>query len=198
MKVLFAASEAVPFAKTGGLADVLGSLPVQLERLGHEAFLFLPAYRHALGCGRSIEPTGLNFSVPIGSKTVNGTLLRSSLPDSRVPVFLVRHDEYFDRTELYGAGGVDYIDNCERFVFFCRAVLESMRLMNLQPDILHAHDWQTGLLPAYLKTELRGVPGYERVASLFTIHNLAYQGQFWHWDMLLTIGIRWSSSGSSI
>lgn len=190
MKVLLAASEAVPFAKTGGLADVLGALPVQLERLGHEPVLFLPAYRHALDCGRPVEPTGINFSVPIGSKTVNGTLLRSSLPDSRVPVFLVRHDEYFDRSELYGAGGVDYIDNCERFVFFCRAILESMRLLNLQVDILHAHDWQTGLLPAYLKTEFRGVPGYERVASLYTIHNLAYQGQFWHWDMLLT-GLDW-------
>lgn len=190
MKVLLAASEAVPFAKTGGLADVLGALPVQLERLGHEPVLLLPAYRQALDCGQPIEPTGISFSIPIGSKTVGGTLWRSTLPQSRVPVLLVRHDEYFDRTELYGAGGVDYIDNCERFVFFCRAVLETMRLLNLQVDIVHAHDWQTGLLPAYLKTEYRGVPGYERVASLFTIHNLAYQGQFWHWDMLLT-GLDW-------
>ena len=190
MKVLLAASEAVPFAKTGGLADVLGALPGELERQGHEPVLILPAYRQARDCGRPIENTGINFTVPIGSKTVGGTLLRTSLPDSQAPVFLVRHDEYFDRSELYGAGGVDYIDNCERFVFFCRAVLETMRLLDLKVDILHAHDWQTGLLPAYLKTEFRGVPGYERVASLFTIHNLAYQGQFWHWDMLLT-GLDW-------
>ena len=84
----------------------------------------------------------------------------------------------------------DYIDNCERFVFFSRAVLEAIRLLDLQVDVLHANDWQTGLLPAYLKIEYRGVPRYENIASLFTIHNMAYQGQFWHWDMLLT-GLDW-------
>ncbi|MGD0899568.1 MAG: glycogen/starch synthase, partial [Thermoguttaceae bacterium] len=90
----------------------------------------------------------------------------------------------------YGADGKDYIDNCERFVFFSRAVMEAIRLLDLGVDVLHANDWQTGLAPAYLKTEYARVPRYQRIASLLTVHNIAFQGQFWHWDMLLT-GLDW-------
>lgn len=190
MNILLAASEAVPFAKTGGLADVLGALPRELARLGHKPVLILPAYRRVKQSGQPIEPTGINLSIPIGNKLVEGRLLKSTLPDSQVPVYLVEHNDYFDRDELYQVKGVDYVDNCERFVFFCRSVLESIRLLNLRVDVVHCHDWQTGLIPAYLKIEYRGVPGYERIVSLFTIHNLAYQGNFWHWDMLLT-GLDW-------
>ncbi len=190
MNILFATSEAVPFAKTGGLADVCGALPIELARLGHRPTVIMPAYRKVRYCGLPIEPLGIDFIVPIGSKTVTGHLLRSRLPDSDVPVYLVQQDQYFDRDELYGADGQDYIDNCERYVFFCRAVLEAIRLLELEVDVVHVNDWQTGLVPAYLKTEYRGLPRYERIASLFTIHNLAYQGKFWHWDMLLT-GLDW-------
>jgi starch synthase len=190
MKILLATSEAVPFAKTGGLADVCGSLPIELKNLGQDSVVLMPAYRQALKSGRPIEPTGLRLEIPIGSKRVVGTLLRSSLPDSNVPVYLVQQDQYFDRLDLYTEGGHDYIDNCERFTFFSRAVMESIRLLDLQVDVIHANDWQTGLIPAYLKTIYRGTPGYERISTLFTIHNLAFQGQFWHWDMLLT-GLDW-------
>lgn len=190
MNILLATSEAVPFAKTGGLADVSGALPLELARLGHSPVVFMPAYRQALASGQVIEPTSIEFSIPIGSKTVRGGLLRSHFPGTQIPVYLVEQSQYFDRDGLYGAGGQDYIDNCERFVFFCRAILESIRLLELPVDVLHANDWQTGLLPAILKIEYRGVPGYERIASLMTIHNLAFQGQFWHWDMLLT-GLDW-------
>lgn len=190
MKILIATSEAVPFAKTGGLADVCGALPVQLEKLGHEPVLFLPAYRQAWSCGIPVEPTGVEFVIPIGSKSVRGSFLKSQLPNSSVPVYLVQQDEYFDRPGLYQEGERDYKDNCERFVFFNRAVMEAIRLLDLDVDVLHANDWQTGLLAAYLKTEYRGVPGYENIGTLFTIHNMAYQGVFWHWDMLLT-GLDW-------
>ena len=190
MNILLATSEAVPFAKTGGLADVSAALPVELARLGHRPVVMLPAYRRAKNCGQPIESTGVDVSVRIGSKTVEGLLLKSSLPGSDVPVYLVEQDDYYNRDDLYGIEGADFVDNCERFVFFCRAVLEAIRLLGLEVDILHANDWQTGLLPAYLKTEYRAVPGYEQIASLFTIHNLAYQGTFWHWDMLLT-GLDW-------
>ncbi|HEX7446934.1 MAG TPA: glycogen/starch synthase, partial [Pirellulales bacterium] len=190
MNILLAASEAVPFAKTGGLADVVAALPAALERLGHRAVVFLPGYRGALGGGQAIEPTHVRVSVPIGSKTVEGTLLKSRLPDSQVDVYFIKQDEYYLRDELYGVNGSDYVDNCERFVFFCRAVLEAVRQLSLRIDVVHAHDWQTGLIPAYLKTIYRGLPGFEQIASLFTIHNLAYQGTFWHWDMLLT-GLDW-------
>jgi starch synthase len=190
VKILMATSEAVPFAKTGGLADVCGALPVELEKLGHEPIVILPAYRQMRVSGMPIEPTGIHFEVPIGSKMVEGSFLKSHLPNSSVPVYLVQQDHYFDRPELYREGGEDYKDNCERFVFFCRAVLEAIRLLDLHVDVLHANDWQTGLLSAYLKLEYRGVPGYEQIGSLFTIHNMAYQGVFWHWDMLLT-GLDW-------
>ena len=190
MNILLATSEAVPFAKTGGLADVCGALPVELARLGHRASVILPCYAHARQCGLPLDDTGVELSIPIGSKTVRGRILRSHLPDGDVPVYLVEQDEYFRRAGLYGQDGKDYIDNCERYVFFCRAVMEAIRLLELPVDVLHANDWQTGLIPAYLKIEYRGVPGYEHIGSLYTIHNMAYQGQFWHWDMLLT-GLDW-------
>jgi starch synthase len=190
MNILLAGSEAVPFAKTGGLADVMAALPVELERLGHRPVVFLPAYSRALNCGQPIEPTDVRVRVPIGSKTVEGRLLRSRLPDSGVDVYLVEQDDYYRRDDLYGTGGSDYVDNCERFVFFSRAVLEGVRQLGLEIEIAHVNDWQTGLIPAYLKTLYRGQPGYDRVASLMTIHNLSYQGVFWHWDMLLT-GLDW-------
>jgi starch synthase len=190
VKILMVASEAVPFAKTGGLADVAGALPVELERLGHKASLILPAYREVYSAGVPIKPTGVRFDVAIGSKTVTGSFLESQLPGSSVRVYLVQQDQYYDRVGLYQDGGKDYKDNCERFVFFSRAVLEAVRLLDLDVEVLHANDWQSGLVPAYLKIEYRGVPGYEHVGTLFTIHNMAYQGLFWHWDMLLT-GLDW-------
>ena len=190
MNILVATSEAVPFAKTGGLADVCGALPTELARLGHHPIVILPAYRKTRYCPQPIEPLGIDFIVPIGSKMVTGHLLRSQLPGCEVPVYLVQQDQYYDRDQLYEADGKDYIDNCERFVFFSRAVMEAIRLLDLELDVIHANDWQTGLVPAYLQIEYRGVPRYERIASLFTIHNMAYQGKFWHWDMLLT-GLDW-------
>lgn len=190
VKILMATSEAVPFAKTGGLADVCGALPIELARQGHEIAVMLPAYRQTRYCGLPIEPLGIEFIVPIGSKTVPGRLLRSRLPESNVPVYLVQQDDYYDRPELYRKDGEDYPDNCERFVFFCRAVLETVRLLEMDLDVIHAHDWQTGLVPAYLNIEYRSLPRYHRIVTLLTIHNIGYQGNFWHWDMLLT-GLDW-------
>ncbi len=190
MRILQVTSEAVPFAKTGGLADVLGALPGELERLGHEVTLIMPAYRCVLKCGQPLEPTGVEFSVPIGGSQVHGTFLRSKLPGTNVTVYLVKHDDYYDRDQLYTVDGKDFPDNCERFVFFSRAVLEAIRLFDLHLDVVHCHDWQSALVCALLKIEYRGVPLYERLVSLYTIHNLAYQGRFWHWDMTLT-GLDW-------
>ncbi|MHC4399843.1 MAG: glycogen synthase GlgA [Planctomycetota bacterium] len=190
MNILLTASEAVPFAKTGGLADVCGALPLALARLGHRVTVILPAHRTISYCGRPIEPLGIDFIVPIGSKTVAGHLLEGELPGADVPVYFVRQDAYYDREDLYAEKGESYTDNCERFVFFSRAVMEAVRLLGLDVDLIHANDWQTGLVPAYLATEYRNLPRYRNVRSLFTIHNLRYQGNFWHWDMLLT-GLDW-------
>lgn len=190
MKILFATTEAVPFCKTGGLGDVCGSLPRELARLGHEAVIVLPGFRQALNSGQPIEQTGVRLDIPIGRKMVSGTLLRSRLPNSNVPVYLVHQPQYYDRPELYRENGHDYKDNCERFVFFCRAVLETITQLDLGTELLHCHDWTAGLVPAYLKTELAGIPPYDAIRSVLTIHNIAYQGNFWHWDMELT-GIDW-------
>lgn len=190
MNIVLISSEVVPFAKTGGLADVCGTLPIELERLGHQVSVFLPAYRSIWQSQRTIDITPVKLAIPVGSRTIEGGLLRSELPNSRVPVFLVDQPAYFDRPALYGEGNEDFPDNCERYVFFCRAVLESIGSLQLQPDILHCNDWQTGLIPALYETEFRLRKGYPTAATLMTIHNLAYQGQFWHWDMELT-GIDW-------
>jgi starch synthase len=190
VKVLFATTEAVPFCKTGGLGDVCGSLPQELAKLGHQPVVILPGFRQALNCGRKLEPTGVRFEIPIGRKTVPGTFFRGTLPGDKVPVYLIHQPQYYDRPELYREGGHDYKDNCERFVFFCRAALEAIKLLDLGTELVHCHDWTSGLIPAYMKTELCGVPPYDSIASLLTIHNIAYQGNFWHWDMELT-GIDW-------
>ncbi len=121
LKILLATSEVVPFAKTGGLADVCGSLPLELARLGHQVSVILPAYRSALQCGQPITDPGVKLHVPIGNKIVKGRVLRSQLPGSDVPVYLVDQPAYFDRADLYRESGEDYKDNCERFVFFCRS-----------------------------------------------------------------------------
>ncbi len=190
MNILFATAEAVPFCKTGGLGDVCGSLPRELAKLGHQPTVILPAFRHVFDSGAEIEPTGVTFQIPIGQKMVQGQFLRSQLPGSDVPVYFVEQPEYFDRPELYGEEGEEYRDNCERFTFFSRAVLEAVVSLDLGTDILHCHDWCAGLIPAYLKTLYRDRAPFDQIASLYTIHNLAYQGNFWHWDMVLT-GIDW-------
>lgn len=190
MKIVFVSSEVVPFAKTGGLADVCGTLPIELEKLGHQVVVFLPAYRSIWQSALPIDIVPIKFAIPIGTKMVEGGLLRATLPNSKVEVYFVDQPAYFDRPALYGVDGEDYHDNCERFSFFCRAVMEAIGLLKLQPDVLHCNDWQTGLIPALYQTEFRSRPGYPSLATLLTIHNLAYQGSFWHWDMLLT-GIDW-------
>ncbi len=190
MKILLASSEVAPFSKTGGLADVSRDLPLALASQGIEVCVVTPAYRGIWDAEQPIEETGIQFEVPIGSKDVPASVLKTTLPSSQVPVLLIKNDAYFDRPQLYQQNGQDYKDNCERFAFFCKAVMELPRLLGETFDILHANDWQTGLLPAYLATEFAGVPEWENTASVFTIHNLAYQGIFWHWDMLLT-GMDW-------
>jgi len=190
MNVVFVASEAVPFAKTGGLADVAAALPRALEKQGHSLALFLPCYRRAWAAGLELADTGLALRIPIGAKSIEGRVYKSRLPRSDVPVFLIDQPRYFDRDGLYGSGGRDYDDNCERFVFFDRAVLETIEALHLRPDVIHCNDWQTGLIPVYAKTMYHRVPELASVGTLLTIHNLAYLGLFWQWEMALT-GLEW-------
>ena len=194
MRIVLASSEAVPFSKTGGLADVATSLPKALSQIGHDVSLITPYYPQVIKKNGTdlpaIEQTGLSIRVAVGHNFVEGRILRSTLPGSRVGVYLIEQPIYFDRPGLYVEQDQDYRDNSERFVFFSRAVMEATRTLGLKPDIVHANDWQTGLVPALVDIEYRGRPGFERTASVFTIHNMSFQGQFWHWDMLLT-GLDW-------
>src|SRR5262249_23721035 len=139
---------------------------------------------------------------PVGSRTVDGSIWQATLPGSSVPVYLIEQPDYFDRDDPSEGRGLyqftlpdgrkrDYPDNSDRFIFFARALLEALPLLDSLPEIIHANDWPTGLIPVYLRQEYRNRPRYDRKRSLFTVHNLAYQGQFWHWDMLLT-GLDWS------
>lgn len=198
MRVLVAASEVAGFAKTGGLADVTGALPAALARRGNLAAVAMPLYSAVRRSGVPVERTGIVLPVPMGDRTLACRVFRSRLPGTDVPVFLIEHGPYFERDDpragrgLYqfqtGDGKVDYGDNGERFVFFSRAVMELVPHLGFVPDVIHANDWQTGLVPVYLAEAYRNNPGYQRIRSVFTIHNIAYQGSFPR-ELLNTTGL---------
>ncbi len=194
MRIVLASSEAVPFSKTGGLADVASALPKALAQAGYEVSLITPYFPQifARQSGDLPEISQSNQILPIslGSKQQPARVLRSTLPGADVAVYLIDHPGYFDRAGLYSDASGDFHDNSERFIFFSRAVLETCRAFQLRPDIVHANDWQTGVIPAMLAVEYGILPEFSETASVFTIHNLLFQGQFWHWDMLLT-GLDW-------
>ncbi len=190
MHIAMAASEAVPFAKTGGLADVCGTLPIQLSRAGHTCSLFIPAYRSAKRSAANVEDTHISFVVDLDGRAMTAHVLKTTLPDSNVDVYMIDQPLYFDREGLYGDANGDYRDNCERFSFFAKSVVEAIERLHMPIDIIHCHDWQTGLIPAFHRTGYRGFAWYKQAASVTTIHNLAYQGRFWGADMPLT-GMDW-------
>lgn len=183
-------SEMVPLAKTGGLGDVCGALPIALDAIGCRCSCFLPAYRSVLKSGLVVEPTNHTFTIEIAGRYVACRVLRTRLPNSHVDVYLIDQPQYFDRDGFYSDAAGEFRDNCERYSFFCRAVVEAIDQLKLDVDIVHCHDWQAGLVPAYLKTKFGGHAWMERAKSILTIHNLAYQGRFWHFDMHLT-GMDW-------
>ncbi len=194
MRILLASSEAVPFSKTGGLADATSALSKALSQLGHEVWLVIPHYPQVQSArnvnGLPIDATGPVLDIPIGTRQVSGNLLHRRLPGTDVRVLMVDQPHYFDRPALYGEGGTDYEDNCERFVFFSRAVLEAARHLDLRPDVIHANDWQSALIPALLQIEYRHVMGFHHTGSVLTLHNLAFQGVFGPWGMQLA-GLDW-------
>ena len=176
IKTVIAASEGAPYVKTGGLGDVAGALPAALSRLGAEVALFLPYYRQIAQSGVKVKPTGWDVSVRTGARTIKPVVLKAI--DSLAPAYFIVCDEFFDRTGLYGTPAGDYFDNIERYAFFSRAVLESCKAGGIRPDVIHCNDWQTALIPAYLKGPYSTDSYFNRTATLFTIHNLAYQGLF--------------------
>ena len=151
LRILLVASEASPFAKTGGLGDVTGALPRALRALGHDVRIFMPRHRGVELHASEIRTVVPRLAVPLGDRVVEGTLQETEGPGG-VPVYFLAQDQYFDREGLYGTADGDYWDNCERFVFFCRGALESLIALEdtWRPQLLHVNDWQTGLFPVYL------------------------------------------------
>ena len=195
LRVLFIASEVAPFAKTGGLAQVASALPRALAALGHDVRVLMPKYRGVEAQSPDLRVVIPQVRVPLGDRTAEGALWEGRNP-AGLPIYFLAHDHYYDRDGLYGTNDGDYWDNCERFIFFCRGALEALGALGRdpasawRPQLIHANDWQTGLVPVYLRTLYRDHPGLGRLATLFTIHNLAYQGVFWHYDMPMT-GLGW-------
>lgn len=180
LKIVFASPEAVPFAKTGGLADVAGALPRALAELGYEVKLFLPKYGHIHPSHLESFWQDLSLEIPIGGMTHPLDLYRRADPDLPLEYFLIGNDHFFDRPQLYvdPKTNRDYRDNDERFIFLCRGILESLKALKYAPDIIHANDWQTALLPTFLRTAYSDDPMFAATKSIFTIHNMGYQGLF--------------------
>ncbi len=193
MKVLMVSSEVVPYAKTGGLADVVGALPLAIHQLGVDVSIILPLYR-GIEKKFPLERTGIKVRVPIAIEDrivrKQGEVLRHR-NDQGIDVYFIKKDEYYDREYLYNMPEGDYPDNAPRFTFFSRGTLEFLRSRDTRPDIIHCHDWQSALIPVYLKTLYAEDPLLKGIKTALTIHNLGYQGVFWKWDMRL-IGLDWS------
>lgn len=172
MRILFAASECVPFCKTGGLADVVGALAPVLAKKGHDVRVILPLYS-AISHDQAEKLEHLvDFEVELGWRRQYCGI--EMLKREGVTFYFVDNKYYFGRSYIYGLGG----DEHERFGFFCRAVLNALPLIDFQPDLIHAHDWQTGMIPALLRIQYQHLPFFAPIRTVFTIHNLQYQGIF--------------------
>ncbi|MBZ0157413.1 MAG: glycogen synthase [Alphaproteobacteria bacterium] len=198
MRIAIVAPEAVPFSKTGGLADVAGALYREFLDREMEVCLFVPLYRTTRErFGGELHDTGIDLDIPLGNAVrkcrvfVNkgSWAANGGAGDGKAgkgAVFFVGNDGYFDRDELYGTPRGDYPDNDQRFTFFCRSVLEICVRFDLSLEVIQCNDWQTGLIPLYLKTLYRDAPAVRDALSVLTIHNLGYQGLFPHQTMVIT------------
>ena len=172
LKILLLAAEVVPFAKTGGLADVAGSLPPAIRALGHDIRVAMPRYGRISPHKFNLARLPGSFAVPMDSQAEPADLMQGRLA-AEVPVYFVENARYFDREGIYM-----YPDDAERFIFFCRAALEGVRHIGWQPDVIHCHDWQTALVPNWLKTIYAKDAFFANTASVYTIHSLAFRGVF--------------------
>ncbi|MHB9092613.1 MAG: glycogen synthase, partial [Chloroflexota bacterium] len=172
MKILYLSAEVVPFAKTGGLADVAGALPKALKQLGHDVRLCMPRYGRIDPARFGLSDVLAPFSVPMDA-TVEPVSIKMGTIGQDIPVYMTDNDRYFGREAIYG-----YPDDGERFVLLCRAALEMLKQLDWQPDIIHCNDWHTAIIPNWLHTIYRDDPFFANTATIYTIHNLQYQGIF--------------------
>jgi starch synthase len=179
MRIVFATAEVAPIAKTGGLGDVCGSLPKELARLGHDVVVFMPYYRQAQEYfdRAGVQPEAIvRDDITWANWTAEASFHQTKLPNSDVSLILVANDYFFDRDAIYATRN-GYDDFLLRYTFFCRGVIRGCELLGITPDLFHCHDWHTALLPVYLQSGLRGgSPAFRATRSVYTIHNLNYQG----------------------
>ncbi|MBI5196631.1 MAG: glycogen synthase GlgA [Nitrospirae bacterium] len=189
MQILIASPEALPFVKTGGLADVAGALLNEYARMGEDAALILPLYRKIKkNAGKfNIKPAGRKITVPVGGNIEEGILWEGKTAEGGRAYF-IENDKFYGRDDLYGTPEGDFPDNAGRFTFYCRGVLEAVKALELNINVIHCNDWQTGLIPVYTKTICKNE--FPEIATLMTIHNLGYQGLFPSHDLPLT-GFGW-------
>ena len=171
MKILFVASEGLPFSKTGGLADVIEALPKSLVGLGHEVAVLLPRYRNT----KAVAVVEQGLTIAFGDSLRFPAIVDGGAVQG-VRYYFVEDPEYFDRDQLYGVAGADYPDNAERFAEFARAAIEFAKHVWM-PDVVHCHDWQSALVPILLRTQYAMDPTLQGLPVVFTIHNMGYQGR---------------------
>ncbi len=172
LKILLLASEVVPFAKTGGLADVAGALPKALKELGHDVRVAMPRYGFIDKGKFNLQEILSGLQVPMNGNTESAAIVEGRVGEN-VPVYMVDSPKYYDREGIYM-----YPDDADRFVFFCRAALEMLKKLDWAPDILHCNDWHTAIIPNWMQSIYKDDPFFAKTASVYTIHNLAYQGVF--------------------
>ncbi|MCX6836026.1 MAG: glycogen synthase GlgA [candidate division Zixibacteria bacterium] len=180
LRILMAASEAGPYARTGGLGDVMGALPAALAARGHDVKVILPRYKTIDGRRHRLSLRMDDVPVPDRGEMSHASVERADDSARGVEYLFVGHSDYFGRAGLYvdPKSGAEYKDNHLRFAFFCRAFLEVARTLEWRPDVIHVHDWQTGLVPAYLRVHYAHDPALKHCRTIATIHNLGYQGLF--------------------
>ncbi|HJT00128.1 MAG TPA: glycogen synthase GlgA [Terriglobales bacterium] len=174
MHIVFAASESVPFSKTGGLADVVGALPPALAALGHRVTVYLPLYRQTKLA--DAKPVLRSITVPFDDHYRFCSVVDGGA-HSGVQFYFIDYPPFFDREALYGTSVGDYRDNAERFALYSRAVLEACKIQGV-PDVFHCHDWQSAMVPVLLRSVYAEDPAFRDVGCVFTIHNMGYQGLF--------------------
>jgi starch synthase len=189
MRILMVTPEANPFAQSGGLAEVIYGLAWTLTKLGHEVRVVLPLYRQVRETGLPLTSTGHTLSIPLSWKNLSAEIFTAEI-DHNLRFYFIAQDALFNREGLYGTAYGDFEDNAERFIFFSRAVVEMMEALEMDCDLCHCHEWQTGLVPVYMRTLYGDRPRLQRRATVYTVHNVGYQGLFSSFDLPLT-GLGW-------
>jgi starch synthase len=192
LRVAYISPEVAPFAKSGEMADVAASLPKYLSSLGIEVYVFMPLYRKPEIESLPKEIVASDLKVPLGDKNIKARVLRSE--QGKYDIYFIDCPQYFMRENIYGTGREEYLDNDERFVFFNRAILEFLAKEKREVDVFHCNNWPTALVPVFLKTHYSRTRLFKLAASVITLHNIAYQGEFPPDSISLT-GLSWRSFG---